>query len=555
MKKLISFFLCLLTVTVLLIPSVSALFDSGTVTSQLKSDVYYLENLDEGTVFFEKDSNKKVPPAGFVKLLAAVVAIEKWGNLDGEIKITEQNLNIFEYEYGMFIAHYAEGETVSKRELFDCLVVTNANDALSIIAYEISGSLSAFVAELQALVNKIGCTSTVIKNIHGFDEDGQYTTAADIAKIIKYAIKYPAFSEAFSMSEITLEATDKNEEREYTSSNKMKNAAIADYYHSSVTGGKQTSTDLAGECIAVVSTADGYSYLSVVMGGELTDLDDDYYDENTSMTDTKMMLDWIYENIRYKVIATADQTIGTVDVVAGQGTHELRLIPEKESSALVPSMVTPAAVMFEIVEKPESLIAPIKAGDVIAKANVYFAEKKLTTLNLVAAETVKLSFTGLMVSAGKKIIASTPFTVLSFILAFVAVLKFFLDLKDFFDKKRRSSYDPLPSSFEVLTGKIAGVFKGKGRKKSSKKAATTEQSKPASSKDGRQAAKSPVRKNTKPPVRNASTSVQKNTKPVAGKAKPASPVSKAAQGSPKSVTRPTAEKNSTDKRRNEQDKV
>ena len=84
----------------------------------LESDIYYLENLDEGTVFFEKDSNKKTPAAGFVKLIAAIVAIEKWGNLDGEIKLTEANLNTFEYIYGMLTVLYEEGETVSKKELF-----------------------------------------------------------------------------------------------------------------------------------------------------------------------------------------------------------------------------------------------------------------------------------------------------------------------------------------------------------------------------------------------------------------------------------------------------
>ncbi len=474
MKKLFSFFLCLLTVLLLFVPCVSALFDSGTVTSQINSDIYYLENLDEGTVFFEKDSNKKTPAAGFVKLIAAIVAIEKWGNLDGEIKLTEANLNTFEYLYGMLTVLYEEGETVSKRELFDCLMVSNTNDALSVIAYEISGSNDAFLAEMQALVGKIGCTSTVLKNIHGFDEDGQYTTAADVAKIIKYGLQYPAFSEAFSLSEVTLKETDKNEERVYTSSNKMKNAAIADYYHSSVTGGKQTSTDLAGQCIAVLSGADGYSYLCVVMGGELTDIDGDYYDENTSMTDTKMMLDWVYENIRYKVVATADQTIATVDVIAGQGTRKLKLIPEKETSALVPGMVTPASVMFETVEKPESLVAPVKAGDIIAKANVYYAGHRLTQINLVAAETIKLSFAGLMLTAAKGIIGSTFFMVVTFVFALIAVFKFLLDLKDFFDKERRKSFDPLPSSFEVITEKIANVFKPKKskKKKGSKKTPT-----------------------------------------------------------------------------------
>ena len=511
MKKLISFFLCIITVVSLSVPFASALFDSGTVTSQLYSDIYYLENLDEGTVFFEKDSEKKTPAAGFVKVLAAIVAIEIWGNLDGDIKLTEQNLNIFEYEYGMTTAVYEAGETVSKRELFDCLVVYSANDALSVIAYEVSGSLEAFIAEMQALVKKIGCTSTVIKNIHGFDEEGQYTTAQDVAKIIKYAIKYPAFNEAFSMSEVTLKETDQNDERIYKSSNKMKNAAIADYYHTSVTGGKQTSTELAGECIAVISNADGYSYLTVVMGGEMTDIDSDYYDENTSMTDTKLMLDWIYEHIRYKVIASEGQTVTTVDVVAAQGTEKLRLIPEKETSALVPELVTPASVMFEAVDKPESLVAPIKAGDVVAKANVYYAGHKLTEINLVAAETVKLSFAGLMASAAKKIIGSTFFMLLSLAFAIVAVLRFVLDLKDFFDKDRRKSFDPLPSSFDVLTSKIAKLFsfKKKKKKKVKKSAGKAGQKPPAGKTDGKRRApsqgkKAPVRKGEKPPVKRRS---------------------------------------------------
>lgn len=497
MKKLISVFLCIITAMSLLVPVSSALFDSGTVTSQLDSDVYYLENLDEGTVFFEKDSEKKVPAAGFVKLLGAIVAIEKWGNLDGDIKLTEQNLNVFEYEYGMTTAVYEAGETVSKRELFDCLVVYSANDALSVIAYEVSGSLEGFLKEIQALVKKIGCSSTVIKNIHGFDEEGQYTTAKDVAKIIKYGIQYPAFNEAFSMSEVTLKETEQNEERVYKSSNKMKNAAIADYYHSSVTGGKQTSTELAGECIAVLSNADGYSYLTVVMGGKMADIDNDYYDENTSMTDTQLMLDWIYENIRYKVIASADQTVTTVDVVAAQGTEKLRLVPEKETSSLVPSMVTPASVMFEAVEKPESIVAPVKEGDVIAKANVYYAGHKLTQINLVAAESVKLSFAGLIASAMKKIIGSVPFIILSFSLALVAVLRFVLDLKDFLDKKRRKSFDPLPSSFDVLTEKIAALITGKGKRKKKKAAKKPAAKRPDGKNTASASRKAPVKKAVK----------------------------------------------------------
>lgn len=470
MKKLLTFFLVFLTVFLVVVPSASGLFDSSAVTSQLDSNIYYMENLEEGTVFFDKDSEKKVPLAGFAKVLAAVVAIEKWGNLDGSIKLTKAHLNVFEYELGMLTALYQEGEVVSKKELFDCLVIYSANDALSIIAYDVAGTEEKFLSEMQNLVNKIGCTSTVVKNLHGFDTEGQYTTARDVAKIMKYAVNIPAFSEAFALDEITLKATDKNEERTCFATNQMLNTAVADYYHSSVIGGRQTSTDLAGECIAVVSNADGYSYLTVVMDGRYEDIDDDGYDENTSMTDAQKMLDWVYENIRFKVIATPEQTVATVEVVAGKGDGKLHLVPEKEISALVPVSAGPASVMFELVEgeSTEKIMAPVKEGDIIAEANIYYADHKLKTVNLVAKESVKLSFGGLILTGAKAVFGSVIFVIITFVAAFIAVLKFALDLKDYFNKQRRQSYDPLPSSFEVLSKKVKTFVVRKGNKKKKK---------------------------------------------------------------------------------------
>ena len=60
MKKLLSLGLALIIVlSAFVIPS-SAGYDAGEVTKKLHSKVYYMENLDEGTVFFDKDSDKKV---------------------------------------------------------------------------------------------------------------------------------------------------------------------------------------------------------------------------------------------------------------------------------------------------------------------------------------------------------------------------------------------------------------------------------------------------------------------------------------------------------------
>lgn len=422
MKKTVSFLIVMTLVLSVIcgVFSAGAAFAGQEVTKDLLSDVYYLQSLDDGSVFFEKNADKKMPAAAFIKLIAAVVAIEKWGNLDESVTVTKENLSLVKYDYGVRTASYKEGERVSKKELINCLIVYSANDAVSIIAHEVSGSLDAFIAEMQSLAEKAGCTSTQIKNIHGFDEDGQYTTAKDIAAFMQYALGYPVFSEAVSADSVTLKATAENEERTFKSSNKMKMSSIADYYHQSVTGGKYTATEKAGECAAVVTNMDGYSYLAVTLGGKLKDVDRDGVDENSCFTDIKKMLNWVYENIRYRVIASQDQGVAYVSVKAGKDTDKVRLVPEKETSALVPASVTPASVMFEVVEGSvaKNITAPVKAGDVLGQAKVYYAGEELTTVNLVAAQTVERSFTGFIMSKVSALVGSTFFMVMTILLFF-----------------------------------------------------------------------------------------------------------------------------------------
>ena len=441
MKKTVSFLLVSALIFAMLISAFSAgaVFAGEDVTDKLLSSAYYLQSLDDDTVFFEKNADKKMPAAAFVKMFAAVVAIEKWGDLDEKVTVTSKNRSLVKYDYGVRTASYKDGEKISKKELINCLVVYSANDAASIIAYEISGSVEGFTAEMQALAQKIGCTSTQFKNIHGFDENGQYTTARDVAKFMKYAMTYPVFAEAVSADEVTLAKTSLNEERTFKSSNKMKNAAIADYYHQAVTGGKYTATEKAGECAAVVTNMDGYSYLAVTLGGKLKDIDSDGVKENSCFTDIKRMLNWVYENIRYRVVASPDQSVCVVNVKAGKDADKVRLVPEKETSALVPSGVTPASVMFEIVEDSirKDITAPVEAGEVLGQAKVYYAGIELLTVNLVAAQTVERSFTGLIMSKVSDLVGSTAFMVLTILMFLAAAGYLFMIMSKFYgwDKK------------------------------------------------------------------------------------------------------------------------
>lgn len=431
MKKLVGFIFTLLILvsSVSMCFSASANFNSEEITKDLNSYAYYMVSLDDSTEMFSKNENQKVAPAAFCKMIAAIVAVENWKSLDEKVTVTDKSLSLITYDYGVRVAGLKAGDVYTKRQLLDCLVVYSANDVASVIAYEIAGTKDAFIAKMQELVTKIGCKNTKVVDMLGFDADGQYTTAKDVCEIIKYGLNYPAFSEAFCATSVTMPATETQSERTYKTSNRMMTASISDYYHSSVVGGKQTATDEAGECIAVKSTKDGYSYLTVVMKGELKDIDKDEVNENTCMTDAKAMLTWVYNNIKFSVVAAPGQIVGTVDISAAKDTDTLQLTPEKELSVLVPSKVTSNSVLIEPIAEtvPKKMKAPVKAGEVICQAKVLYANRELATINLVAASDVNLSLFGLVLTGISAVLKSTVFIALEIIalivLAVLAIIK------------------------------------------------------------------------------------------------------------------------------------
>ncbi len=399
---------------------------SEEATKGLASGIHYMVSLDDDTVLFNKNETERTAPAAFVKLLAAIVAIEKWDNLDEKVDITEDSLALVKYEYGVRTVNLRPDESYTRRQLIEALMVYSANDAASVIAYTVSGSLEAFIQAMNETAQKIGMTDTKIASITGFDTEGQYTTAKDVATMIRYCCKQPVFAQTFSASSVTLPETNHNNERTYNADNKMRIAAISDYYHASVSGGKMTSTSQAGECIAVTTSQDGYAYICVVMQGKLADVDRDGVNENTALTDAKQLISWTYSNIRYRVIASENQTVQIVSVLASRDGDNLRLVPEKETSALVPSKASVGSVLIEPIAEtmPKKLSAPIKKGEVICQARVMYADQEITTINLVAGDDVRLSMFRLFMTNLRRVMSSTAFILLE--LAALVVLIFYI---------------------------------------------------------------------------------------------------------------------------------
>ncbi|MFI3140989.1 MAG: serine hydrolase [Clostridia bacterium] len=424
-RKIYHLFCPLIIILSMMIPNFQAIaFEDSDLQDELYCDYYIVQNLDDGSVVMEKNSDVQIAAAGFIKVVAGIVALEAWSDLSEEINITALSLSLIDYDYGVTTAGLEVGTTITKSELLDYLLIYSANDALSVIAYYVSGGFTDFIASMNTLVQEIGCENTNIINMTGFDTDDQYTTAADVSKIMTYGMNYSYFSQCLATTEMVVGVDDEGEDEIYYSTNKMMTSTITDYYHSSITFGKHTSTDLAGQCIAVHTTQDGYSYMVVVMQGEYLDIDDDDTLENTCMTDAQALIDWAYDTLKFKVVAESGQIVASVDVTGSADAQSLQLVTIKEITALVPSLTTSASVLIVPQEDslPESVQAPIEEGDFICTASVMYAGYEILEIELVAGASVEYSLSQVILAKFSSFVGSLYFLIASGVCFLITVI-------------------------------------------------------------------------------------------------------------------------------------
>lgn len=395
-----------------------SVFASAEYNSELKgklySPIYMLVSLDDSTEIFNNGGNIKSAPATFVKIITAITVIENCTDIDAPVTVQQEALDIVKYNYGMVTSELSAGEVLTVRQLLYCCMLQSANDASNALAWYISGGkIDTFIGLMNDTVKNIGCDSTKLVNATGVDADGQYTTASDMVKIIKYGLKLPVFNEVFCAKNVKIPATAKHGERNYSTGNKMVFSSVPEYYYEYVTGGKAGATDNAGYVFAATAARDGYSYLAIVMKGERKPVTQGGDKKNCAILDAKTMIKWAFNNIRFKTVASTSQVISVIDVRAGKSADCVSLVPASDISALVPAKADYTSVLIEPVEGtlPERLTAPVKKGEILGQANVLYAGKKIAQVDLVAADTVERSaarYTGLIV---KSVVGSVFFKV------------------------------------------------------------------------------------------------------------------------------------------------
>ncbi len=150
------------------------------------------------------------------------------------------------------------GERIEVRDLLYGLLLVSGNDAAAALAQASSGSEEAFVAQMNQVADRIGLDDTSYANPIGLDEQGNFSSAGDLATLTARLERDPLFRRIFD----TPETTTQSGATPRTLLNRNLLVRTVPY----VTGVKTGYTLGAANVLVGSARRDGVELVSVVLG-------------------------------------------------------------------------------------------------------------------------------------------------------------------------------------------------------------------------------------------------------------------------------------------------
>lgn len=381
MKQKLTFqkqLIILLTMIFILLNS-SFVFATSEPPNLISQAAILMDNKTE-KILYEKNANEKMYPASTTKILTAILTLE---NCSLDEMITVSYDAVMSIPEGYSSAALQIGEQLTVEQLLQLLLVHSANDAANVLAEHVGGSVESFVSMMNTKVHELGLSHTHFTNAYGLHDDNHYTTAQDLAIIMKYCIKNEDFRRIAGSASCTLPATNKYGTRKYTSTNESIIPNNSNYYPY-LTAGKTGYTTQAGDCLVSCSYKDDLELICVVLGGKTIN------GVSTRFSETKTLYQYGYHNYSIKTLLHANDIVTQTEVPNGtKETKNLDLLASNSIEALLENSVSIDNLPFEI-NLEETIKAPIEQGDHLGTIS-YTIDGIQYETNLIASHPVEES--------------------------------------------------------------------------------------------------------------------------------------------------------------------
>lgn len=226
---------------------------------------------DDDNILFAANEHQRLPQASLTKLMTALVAVESYPLTD-VITIGQEPQVV-----GNKI-HVQTGQQFTVRELLKGLLIFSGNDAAAALANHYPYGYDSFIAAMNGKAVSLGLKDTNFTNPAGLDHPEHYSSAYDVAQLLKMASGQPLLQETMTTPFAVVENINKTVRLPLYTTNQLL------YQLDGVTGGKTGSTENAGECLAVAVSRNDRTLYAVVLGSE------------HRFEEMKSMIEWAFAN-------------------------------------------------------------------------------------------------------------------------------------------------------------------------------------------------------------------------------------------------------------------
>ena len=356
--------------------------------NQLFATAACLMDGDTGRVLFGKRETDPMAMASTTKIMTCILALENGGE-QAVATASAQAAAAPKVHLGVY-----EGEQFLLGDLLYSLMLESHNDAAVMIAETIGGSIEGFAALMNEKAAVIGCTDTHFVTPNGLDASDaggdHHTTAADLARIMRYCIKTSPKATEFLAVTQTRSYTFWDLEKK-NMFNCCNHNALLDQMEGAISG-KTGFTAKAGYCYTGALERDGKCLIVTLLACGWPN------HKNYKWTDAAKLLNYGLESYTYRDVLDHSWKPGRIEVTDGvyngllqtKSSASLTLVsPALDPARSLPVLLKETEIPKKDIFLPELIEAPVKKGEKVGSVTYSIDRMLLAEYPIYAAETIE----------------------------------------------------------------------------------------------------------------------------------------------------------------------
>ena len=261
---------CVLLVTAIVAAVVWAKTPTDGLPRGLYSRNVLLVRVSDGESILSRRADERIYPASLTKMMTVFVALQSIEDIGAAVLLDDGDFEGL-VEQDAVQAGFLPGEEVPAIDLmYGALLPSGAECCVALARYA-AGDEEAFVEKMNEKAAELGMTGTHFTGVIGLHDDSHYTTARDMATLLRAALQNETFFEIFTSTRHSTKPTNLHPDGITVRSSFFEKAEETEFPGISrwaAAGGKTGYTSQAGLCLASLAEKDGEQYILITAGAD-----------------------------------------------------------------------------------------------------------------------------------------------------------------------------------------------------------------------------------------------------------------------------------------------